>query len=188
MRRLLLASESPRRRELLGALGIPFETVTAQVEELKCAASPEEVPLVNALLKADAVAARHPDALIIGADTVILFQGEAIGKPHDLADAERLLLSLAGHSHQVVTGLALVCRAAGFRRNWLERSEVVFKPFDRAVAKRYLELVPVLDKAGAYAIQQHGDLLIDHISGDLNNIIGLPLEQLRRELSAASAL
>ena len=87
-----------------------------------------------------------------------------------------------------MTGLALVCRAAGFRRNWLERSEVVFKPFDRAVVKRYLELVPVLDKAGAYAIQQHGDLLIDHISGDLNNIIGLPLEQLRRELSAASAL
>ena len=82
MRRLLLASESPRRRELLGALGIPFETVTAQVEELKRAASPEEVPLVNALLKADAVAARHPDALIVGADTVILFQGEAIGKPH----------------------------------------------------------------------------------------------------------
>ena len=188
MRRLLLASESPRRHQLLGTLGIPFETETAQVEEFKSAASPEEVPLINALLKADAVAARHPGALVIGADTVILFRGEAIGKPHDLADAERLLLSLAGHSHQVVTGLALVCRAAGFRRNWLERSEVVFKPFDRAVVKRYLELVPVLDKAGAYAIQQHGDLLIDHISGDLNNIIGLPLEQLRRELSAASAL
>ena len=188
MRRLVLASESPRRRELLGALGIPFDTETAQVEELKQAASPEDVPLANALLKAGAVAERHPEALVIGADTVILFRGEVIGKPRDLADAERLLLSLAGHSHQVVTGLALVCRAAGFRRNWLERSEVVFKPFGHAVVKRYLELVPVLDKAGAYAIQQHGDLLIDRISGDLNNIIGLPLEQLRSELSAASVL
>lgn len=188
MRPILLASESPRRRELLGTLGIPFETETAQVEEIRSAGNVEKVPLANALLKADAVAARHPEALVIGADTVILFQGEAIGKPRDLADAERLLLSLAGRSHLAVTGLALVCRAAGLRRNWLERSEVVFKPFDRTVVKRYLELVPVLDKAGAYAIQQHGDLLVDHISGDLNNIIGLPLEQLRRELSAASVL
>ena len=182
MRRLLLASESPRRHQLLGTLGIPFETETAQVEEFKSAASPEEVPLINALLKADAVAARHPGALVIGADTVILFQGEAIGKPRDLADAERLLLSLAGHSHQVVTGLALVCRAAGFRRNWLERSEVVFKSFDRAVVKRYLELVPVLDKAGAYAIQESGEFLVESVDGSIENVIGLPLERLQEEL------
>lgn len=188
MRQLLLASESPRRRELLAALGIPFKSLTAPVEELTFSQIPAEVPLLNARRKAEAVAERHPEALVLGADTVILFQDKIIGKPHDLVEAEQILLTLSGQTHQVLTGIALICRSIDFYHSWQESSEVVFKPFTRDTVKRYLEMVPVLDKAGAYAIQEHGEMLIDRIFGDVNNIIGLPLAQLKQELTLALAL
>ncbi|MPM95452.1 Septum formation protein Maf [bioreactor metagenome] len=179
---LILASESPRRRELLGSLGIPFATESAVVEELSTLDDPREVPLRNAERKAAAVALLHPDDVVLGADTVIVAAGRVIGKPRDEADALAILLSLSEATHEVITGLALIREADGFHRSWSETTLVTFKPFHRAEAERYLTLVPVLDKAGAYAIQDHGDLIVDHIEGSLENVIGLPLHRLQSEL------
>lgn len=181
---LILASESPRRRELLGSLGIPFRAESAAVEELETLDDPREVPLRNAERKAAAVAARYPKAVVLGADTVIVAAGRVIGKPRDKADALAILLSLSGAVHEVVTGLALMRAADSLCRSWCETTSVTFKPFGRAEAEHYLSLVPVLDKAGAYAIQDHGEMIVERIDGSLENVIGLPLERLRNELHA----
>ncbi|MST96362.1 septum formation protein Maf [Victivallaceae bacterium BBE-744-WT-12] len=179
---LILASNSPRRRELLLSLGIPFAVEAADIEEIESLDDPREVPLRNAERKAAAVAARHPHDPVLGADTVIVFRDAVIGKPRDEADALRILLSLAGKTHEVVTGLALLRCADGFRRIWRETTRVTFKPFGRETAERYLSLVSVLDKAGAYAIQESGEFLVESVDGSIENVIGLPLERLQEEL------
>ncbi|MBS5529490.1 septum formation protein Maf [bacterium] len=179
---LILASNSPRRRELLLSLGIPFAVEAADIEEIELLDDPREVPLRNAERKAAAVAARHPHDPVLGADTVIVFRDAVIGKPRDEADALRILLLLAGKTHEVVTGLALLRGADGFRRIWRETTRVTFKPFDRETAERYLSLVSVLDKAGAYAIQESGEFLVESVDGSIENVIGLPLERLQEEL------
>ena len=125
-----------------------------------------------------------PDAVVLGADTVILLDGRIIGKPRDLDDARRTLRRLSGRAHRVVTGLALVRRdAPALRREWSECSTVRFKPLTPAVIEEYLEKVNVLDKAGSYAIQEHGDMLVEALDGELENVIGLPLRRLAAELA-----
>lgn len=153
------------------------------MEELTEAPDLREVPLLNALRKAEWVADRHPGELVLGADTMIWHRGRIIGKPADLEDAARILGELSGEAHEVITGLALVCRNRKIRDAWLESSRVFFKKLTPAAIREYLELVPVLDKAGAYAIQEHGDRLIEHFEGEFENTIGLPLIQLKRKLS-----
>ena len=130
---LILASNSPRRRELLLSLGIPFAVEAADIEEIESLDDPREVPLRNAERKAAAVAARHPHDPVLGADTVIVFRDAVIGKPRDEADALRILLSLAGKTHEVVTGLALLRGADGFRRIWRER---LASPSSRSAGRR----------------------------------------------------
>ncbi|MDD3886454.1 MAG: Maf family protein [Victivallaceae bacterium] len=180
---LLLASESPRRKALLTAAGVEFRTAPVAVNELKLADSPESLVRLNARLKAEAAALRHPHDLAIGADTVVADGGRCIGKPVDMADAKRILLGLAGRTHRVLTGVALRRMEPEADRDWVETTWVTFRDFDCPVVDRYLELVNVLDKAGAYAAQEHGDLLIERIEGDINNVVGLPLERLLRELA-----
>lgn len=179
----MLASNSPRRRELLRRLGIPFVIESADVGEVTSLPDPRQVPLFNAELKAAAVAANHPNDPVLGADTVIVFEGRVIGKPRDEADALAILMALSGRTHEVVTGLALLRRVPEFRRVWSETTRVTFLPFDVETAKRYLSQVSVLDKAGAYAIQEHGELLVASVEGDLDNVIGLPLGRLQPELA-----
>lgn len=181
---LILASSSPRRRELLLGMGVPFAIESADVDEVTELADPRQVPPYNAERKAAAVSAKHPENPVLGADTVILFGGRVIGKPRDEADALAILTELAGKTHEVVTGLALLRRKPEFRRVWSETTRVTFKPFDVGTAQRYLSLVHVLDKAGAYAIQEHGELLVASVDGDLDNVVGLPLENLRQALGA----
>ena len=181
--KLVLASESPRRREILASLGIPFAIHAAKVKEVAQLPTPEEVPCFNARLKAEAVAELHPDAMVLGADTVILFEGKIIGKPRDLRDAENTLMNLAGKTHQVITGMALVCRNEHFSRCWSESTSVTFKLFPRSQAQEYISLVHVLDKAGSYAIQEHPELIIESIDGSLENVIGLPTSLLLSFLS-----
>jgi septum formation protein len=160
---LILASESPRRRELLGSLGIPFEIRSARVKELEQADSACSVSLLpqkNAFLKAEAVAGEYPGSVVLGADTAIIFEDRMIGKPRDLSDARNILSSLSGKTHQVITGIALVRTGEdGFCRQWSEISEVVFKPFGADVIEEYISKVHVLDKAGAYAIQECGEMI-----------------------------
>lgn len=180
---LILASKSPRRRELLAGLGYPFEVRVFPAREFADGELPAaELPSRNAELKARATAERFPDALVVGADTVIVLDGRVIGKPRDLDDARATLAALSGRAHDVVTGVALLCAAKRFRRVWSETSTVRFKLLSQDAIDEYLRLVDVLDKAGAYAIQEHGDLLIERLDGDADNVIGLPLGRLGGEL------
>ena len=180
---LILASKSPRRRELLGRLGYPFEVRVFPAREFADGELPAaELPARNAELKARATAERFPDALVVGADTVIVLDGRIIGKPRDLDDARATLAALSGRAHDVVTGIALFCVSKHFHRVWSETSTVRFKPLTGENIDEYLRRVDVLDKAGAYAIQEHGELLIERLDGDVDNVIGLPLGRLGDEL------
>ena len=189
MPRLILASASPRRRELLTQLGATFEVVVADVtEHEETATDPRVMVAHNAALKADWVSARHPDATVLGADTTVFIDQHSLNKPRDLAEARAMLRRLSGRTHTVFTGLAIRRQCDGLRLDDGVASDVVFKPLDDAAIAAYLARVHTLDKAGGYAIQEHPDLIIASYSGSLSNIIGLPLERTKQILTRCGHL
>jgi septum formation protein len=174
--RLLLASASPRRRQLLAELGFVFEVVSPAVEEHEDPAmDPREMVARNAAAKAEWVARCHPGAVVLGADTTVFLDGQALNKPVDTSDARRMLRALSGRTHTVHTGVAVRARGGEWREDGAAESAVTFKALDERTIDAYLERVHVLDKAGAYAIQEHGDLIVAGFSGELSTIIGLPM-------------
>ncbi len=180
--RIVLASGSPRRRELLQSAGIPFEVMTADVEEARIEGEPPEQMVQRlATLKAKAVAARCPERVVLGADTVVVLNGQTLGKPRDLDDARRMLSMLSGRTHRVLTGVTIVFPNATSAR-WCCETSVTFKTLASADIEMYLSLVNVLDKAGAYAVQSHGELLVEKVDGLLSNVIGLPVEEVKARL------
>lgn len=179
---IILASQSPRRRELLQQAGIEFVCKTAATEEISSADNPVDVPICNAAAKADYIAAKHPDALVIGADTVVLFQNRIIGKPKDLDDARKILESLSGKAHQIITAVSLRCEEANYHEDFIDTTTVFFKPLAHELIEDYLSKVHVLDKAGAYALQEFGEMIIDHVDGASDNVIGLPVTPLLARL------
>jgi septum formation protein len=186
---LILASASPRRRELLAQLGVSFTVVTALVTEHEDPATDPRVMVAhNAALKADWVAGRHPEALVLGADTTVFLEGAALNKPADAAEAREMLRRLSGRTHTVFTGLALRRLSDGLRIDDGESSEVTFKSFRDDVIEAYLSRVHTLDKAGGYGIQDHPDLIIERYQGSLSNIIGLPLETTKQILTRGGLL
>ena len=183
---LILASASPRRKELLASLGVAFEIIPAEVTEHEAHdADPREMVRHNAALKADWVAARHPDATVIGADTTVFIDRTVLNKPRDLNAARAMLKLLAGRTHTVFTGLAVRRQRDGLKLDQGVASEVTFKAFDDAALELYLSRVHTLDKAGGYAIQEQGDLIIAGFTGSLTNIVGLPLEEMKQLLTRA---
>lgn len=181
---LILASASPRRRELLVQLGWPFTVVPAHVEEHEDPATDPRVMVShNAALKAEWVAERHPQALVLGADTTVFIGQTVLNKPRDLEDARRMLRLLSGRTHTVFTGLALRCRATGLRQEGGAASDVTFKLLTEEVIEEYLRRVHTLDKAGGYAIQESGDLIVAGFTGSMTNIVGLPLEETKQLLT-----
>jgi septum formation protein len=181
---LILASASPRRAELLRQLKLKFEVLPSDVPEMAHEQlSPLEICQLNAHRKARLVAKKIPDALVLGADTLVFLQGEIMGKPADFADAQRMLERLQGRTHQVVTGVSLIHLRAHRERILAASTDVTFHPLDAGQIRDYLARVNPLDKAGAYAIQEHGDLIVAEISGSYSNVVGLPLEQLQAELA-----
>jgi septum formation protein len=189
MPRLLLASASPRRRELLAQTGVPFEVVVADVtEHEESSTDPRVMVAHNAALKADWVASRHPDATVLGADTTVFIDNHALNKPRDAAEARAMLRRLSGRTHTVFTGLALRRQCDGLRIDEGAASDVTFKPLDEAAIEAYLRLVHTFDKAGGYAIQEHPDLIIAGYTGSLSNIIGLPLETTKQILTRCGHL
>ena len=180
--RLLLASKSPRRKEILQMLGVDFEVKVAEVDELENFDPPEKLPELNARIKAQAVAAGEKDSWVIGADTMIIFDGRAVGKPRDLSDAFKMLESFSGRTHKVVSGVALVDSGKKEIVSWSETSLVTFKKLTGQIIETYLEKVEVLDKAGAYALQEHGDMIVENFTGEAENIIGLPIVKLQQIL------
>jgi septum formation protein len=184
--RLILASASPRRRELLAQLGYAFDVVVADVvEHEEPATDPRVMVAHNAALKADWVAERHPQALVLGADTTVFLDGEAINKPRDLAEARLMLGRLSGREHTVFTGVAVRRQATGLRIDEAVSSQVQFKPFGAAVIEDYIRLVNTLDKAGAYSIQDQTGMIIAGYRGSFSNIMGLPVEATKQILTRA---
>ena len=173
-RPIILASASPRRSALLKEAGPAFadmRIMTSHVEE-------GSDPLENAMRKAEAVARMNPRAFVIGADTVIRFGGETIGKPADLDDAKRILAMLSGRTHEVATGVCVRCVEADILVRFEDITHVTFRTLTPGIIEKYVRDVNVLDKAGAYAIQEHGEDIIEKIDGSLTNVIGLPVERL----------
>jgi septum formation protein len=184
MLKLVLASISPRRRELMQQFNLTCEIEPSEAEEIESQHfTASEISQINAYRKAIAVAKRFPDALVIGADTVVSQENTLYGKPRDRTDAKRMLRNLQGRTHEVVTGVCLIHRRANRQKLFAERTLVTFRPLTDEVIQQYLSIVNPLDKAGSYAIQEQGELLIQEISGSRTNVIGLPMERLQAELN-----
>ncbi len=182
---LILASASPRRADLLKLLGVKFRIVPGDAEEVAHEhLSPLEICQLNAHRKARAVAKKIPDALVLGADTLVFLDNEILGKPRDLRAAERMLGRLQGRTHQVVTGVSLIHLRGHRERIFAVSTDVLFHPLNRGQIRSYLQRIHPLDKAGAYAIQEFGEKIVSEISGSYSNVVGLPVEELRAELAA----
>lgn len=187
--RLILASASPRRRELLAELGVAFDVVVADVTEHEEASTDPRIMVArNAALKADWVAARYPDAIVLGADTTVFIDGQALNKPADAAEARAMLRRLSGRTHTVFTGLAVRRGRDGLAIDDRAASEVTFKLLDEATIETYLSRVNTLDKAGGYAIQEQSGLIVAGYRGSFSNIIGLPLETTKQILTRCGLL
>jgi septum formation protein len=182
---LILASASPRRAELLRQLDLKFQVVPSDAPEIHQEhLTAREIARINACRKARAVARRFPDALVLGADTLVYLEATLLGKPADLAEAHRMLERLQGRTHQVVTAICLLHLRNRRQKVFAETTAVTFRPLDAVTIQRYFVKVNPLDKAGAYAIQEEGDLIVEKISGSYTNVVGLPVEKLRAELAA----
>ncbi|MCS7338503.1 MAG: Maf family protein [Verrucomicrobiae bacterium] len=182
---VILASASPRRAELLRQLVPEFRIVPSNVPELlDDQLTAWEQAQLNACRKARTVAKRFRDALVIGADTIVCLpeENKLFGKPGSIQEAVQMLKQLQGRTHAVITGLCLTHYRLNKQTVCAEWTDVRFHPLTEEQIRRYLDLVNPLDKAGAYAIQEHGELLVAEISGSYSNVVGLPLERLSEEL------
>lgn len=180
---IVLASASPRRRELLASVGLTFTVDPADVdEESMSQLEPRQQAVALAELKAGHVARRYADAVVIGADTIVTVDGQALGKPEDAEDARRMLRMLSGRTHEVITGVAVVDAATGRMASDAERTLVTFRALSEEEIARYVASGEPMDKAGAYAIQGRGALLVSRIEGCYPNVVGLPLVVLLRLL------
>ena len=183
MKPIILASGSPRRHQLLKQMGVKFRVVVADTQEAhgkgKAARS---ICRRNASAKARVVAASNPRKTVLGADTLVHLDDELLGKPRNLAEARRMLSLLSGKTHQVTTACALIC--GNRRKVFTVTTRVGFRSLYGQQINDYLKAVDVLDKAGAYAIQEKGEWLVESLNGSLTNVVGLPVERLERELAA----
>ena len=183
--RIILASASPRRQELLREAGVNFDVVPADVPELHDPAfTARELSQFNAHRKARVVARRFPDRLVLGADTLVVLDSRVYGKPADEAEAFRMISELQGRTHEVVTGVCLLHERTGRECLFVEGTAVTFRPLTPTDIRDYLDRIHALDKAGAYAIQEHGDRIVAGIVGSYANVVGLPVERVSEVLDA----
>lgn len=185
---LLLASTSPRRRDLMDRLGWPYTAFSPPDEELPedgdHALPPADLASHNAATKLRSARTAFPEHTIIAADTIVVLEGQCLGKPRDLTQAAEFLARLSGRRHTVLTALALTLPGAKPKIEPVT-TEVYFRPLDSAAIDDYLARVPVLDKAGAYAFQEEGHRVVERIVGSADNVIGLPTETLHAWLLEA---
>lgn len=185
----ILASASPRRRELLGALIPGFQIVPSDVDEEPLdGESPEDHVLRLSREKALAVSRANPDRWVLGADTIVVIDGEMLGKPETPAEARRMLATLSGREHTVVTGFALVNGKGGVAANEYVRSGVLFKDISEDEMEWYTQTDEPYDKAGGYAVQGKAAFFIREIRGSYTNVIGLPLCEVVTAMEKAGAL
>ncbi len=188
-RRLVLASASPRRQELLEMLGIDLIIDPSGIDEsCRPGESPREHALRLSLEKARDVSARHPGMWVLGADTIVVVDTEVLGKPQDQEDARRMLTKLSGREHTVITGFALVCRRAAVEYSEAVESRVTFNRLDEDDLKWYIGTGEPYDKAGAYAVQGRAAAFIKEVCGSHTNVIGLPLSEVVDALRRTGAM
>ena len=182
---LILASASPRRLELLAALGIPFEVDPAGVDETSAEQDPVRLAESLALLKARAVARRRPDGVVVGSDTVVALEGRLLGTPADAAEARAMLQALRDRAHEVVTGLAVIVADRGIEAVDHQRTAVVMRAYTDAECEAFIARGEPFDKAGGYAIQDADFRPVARIEGCECGVMGLPLWTLKRLLRVA---
>lgn len=182
MRRFVLASQSPRRRELLRYILPEFEMTVSDIDEGEVSGFGGDAVMGIARRKAEAAAGGYPDAVIIGADTVVCLDGAFIGKPADAADAKRILKSLSGRSHTVYTGVCVLDAATGESESFYEETRVTVGELSEAEIDRYIASGEPMDKVGAYGMQGGASVFVSRIEGDYFNVIGLPVYALYRRL------
>ena len=181
--RVILASQSPRRRQLLNLVGIAHEVQPADIDETYLAGErPRDHAERLARGKTAVLVAREPDAVVIGSDTIVVVDGDVLGKPADDEDAARMLARLAGRSHTVITAVAVAWR--GETRSAVEEVGVSFHPLTREEIAAYIATREPMDKAGAYGIQGYGATIVSRVDGDYFAVMGLPLQRLTRVLAS----
>ncbi len=182
-KKLTLASSSPRRAQLLRRENIEFKVVPPEdIQEKDISPDPVEHVLELSRRKAKSISEKVKEGLILGADTIVVLDGEILGKPIDGKDARRILKKLSGKTHKVYTGLTLMNRSDGKILSDYDCTEVKFKDLDEEEIIKYIETGEPMDKAGAYGIQCQGSFLVDHIKGNLDNVIGLPMKKFQETL------
>lgn len=178
---LILASSSPRRKELLELLGIPFQIKVSDVEETyQDGLQPHEIVMELARIKAKPIAETNKKSIVIGADTIVVSDGKVLGKPADKKEAISTLKQLSGKVHQVYTGVSLL--KDGHTHLFYEKTDVEFWPLEEKEIEQYVLTGEPFDKAGSYGIQGYGSLLVKRIEGDYFTVVGLPVSRLNREL------
>lgn len=182
MEKIILASGSPRRKELLGQIGVTFEVIKAEGEEVITSSVPQEAVMALSLQKAEEVAGKCDGTVIIGADTVVAADGRILGKPKDKEDAVRMLELLAGREHQVITGVTVILKESGQTITFAETTRVHVFPMTEDQIRAYVESKEPMDKAGAYGIQGRFAAYVSGIEGDYNNVVGLPIGRLYQEV------
>ena len=186
MKTIILASQSPRRKDLLTQMGVTFETVPSNFEEhLDSSRNPQEVAIELGLGKAQDVAKHHPNAFVIGSDTIVTVNGLQLGKATDIHEARRMLRQLSGTHNEVTTSVVLLHAASSLKLTGSDTTRVYFRPYNPQAIEAYLATNDFLDKAGAYGIQSGAHTLISHIEGAYDTVLGLPTHLLHDFLAQA---
>lgn len=185
MEKIILASGSPRRKELLRQIGVKFEVVKAEGEEIITSSVPTEAVQELSMQKAREVADRCDGTVIIGADTVVAADGQILGKPKSREDAVHMLGMLQGRDHEVITGVTVILKNSGKVLNFAEVTKVHVFPMTRTQIENYADSGEPMDKAGAYGIQGLFAVYVSGIEGDYNNVVGLPIGRLYQEVLSA---
>ena len=183
MKKLILASASPRRQDLMNQIGLPFRVMVSNVsEDITQELLPEDLVEKLAILKARDVAKDIKEGIVIGADTIVVNKGNVLGKPSSPKQAVEMLEQLSSTTHQVITGVAVIEKESGKEVVFHETTQVSFKELTTGQIDRYVATGEPLDKAGAYAIQGLGAIMVEGIQGCYFNVVGLPLARLAKEL------
>ncbi|MGL4361961.1 MAG: Maf family protein [Cellulosilyticaceae bacterium] len=179
MKKLILASQSPRRKELMELLPIEFDIDSIDVDEtLDMKKSPSENVCELSYKKANALTEKYPNNWIIGCDTIVSLEGCLLGKPKDVEDAKKMLRQLSDKKHQVYTGVTLINKDKGIIKTFYESTDIKIKKLSEEFVKYYIETKEPFDKAGSYAIQGYGSVMVESMSGDYFNVVGLPISKL----------
>ena len=185
MKELILASGSPRRKELLQLIGVPFRVEKSDAEEIITKVTPSGIVMELSARKAEDVAGRIPDGMILGADTIVWAEGTLLGKPHSREEAAKMLRLLSGRAHEVYTGVTILEKEAGLQKNadtFFCRTTVHVHAMTEDEIETYLDTGDAFDKAGSYGIQGPFAAFVDGIEGDYQNVVGLPVSEVYRHL------